>query len=73
MASVLASSNLMTRRKLMLSSSQVPVYLAEIAPKRYRGRVVAIQQLSGVWGLQIYELTFRYFDHVFRELWLLVH
>jgi hypothetical protein len=35
----------------MLSSSQVPVYLAEIAPKRYRGRVVAIQQWSIEWGM----------------------
>jgi len=31
----------------------VPVYLAEVAPKRYRGRVVAIQQWAIEWGILI--------------------
>lgn len=34
-------------------SSQVPVYLAELAPGRIRGRVVGIQQWAIEWGILI--------------------
>ena len=36
-----------------ITSSQVPVYLAELAPSRIRGRVVGIQQWSIEWGILI--------------------
>jgi MFS family permease len=36
-----------------ITSSQVPVYLAELAPSRIRGRIVGIQQWSIEWGIFI--------------------
>ncbi|KAG4030203.1 hypothetical protein MFRU_013g02220 [Monilinia fructicola] len=36
-----------------ITSSQVPVYLAEIAKKERRGRIIVIQQLAIEWGIFI--------------------
>jgi MFS family permease len=36
-----------------ITSSQVPVYLAEIAKKDRRGRIIVIQQLAIEWGIFI--------------------
>ncbi|KAL7275274.1 hypothetical protein RUND412_001782 [Rhizina undulata] len=36
-----------------ITSSQVPVYLAELSPKNIRGRVVGIQQWAIEWGILI--------------------
>ncbi|KAI0851371.1 general substrate transporter [Daldinia vernicosa] len=36
-----------------ITSSQVPVYLAEIAPRDTRGRIIVIQQLAIEWGILI--------------------
>jgi len=36
-----------------ITSSQVPVYLAELSPKNIRGRIVGIQQWAIEWGILI--------------------
>ncbi|KAL4988332.1 hypothetical protein BDW68DRAFT_95525 [Aspergillus falconensis] len=47
-----------------ITSSQVPVYLAEIAKKENRGQLIVIQQLAIGMG---------YPDHVFRRIWMQLH
>jgi len=36
-----------------ITSSQVPVYLAEVSPKHIRGRIVGLQQWAITWGIMI--------------------
>lgn len=43
-----------------ITSSQVLVYLAELAPSDIRGRIVGIQQWSIDWGMRVSFLTYIY-------------
>lgn len=36
-----------------IASAVVPVYMAEIAPKEIRGRIVTLQQWAITWGILI--------------------
>jgi len=40
-------------QKVGLTSSVVPVYQSEIAPKNHRGRIVSLQQWAITWGIMI--------------------
>lgn len=57
-----------------ITSSQVPVYLAEIARKEKRGSIIVIQQLAIEWGIFImffagYGCSFIAGDASFRTAW----
>jgi MFS family permease len=57
-----------------ITSSQVPVYLAEIAKKDRRGRIIVIQQLAIEWGIFImffsgYGCSFIKGPSSFRTAW----
>ncbi|KAI4199157.1 MAG: hypothetical protein LQ350_004787 [Teloschistes chrysophthalmus] len=57
-----------------ITSSQVPVYLAEIAKKEKRGSIIVIQQLAIEWGILImffvgYGCSFIAGDASFRTAW----
>ncbi|KAA8896451.1 glucose transporter [Sphaerosporella brunnea] len=57
-----------------ITSSQTPVYLAELSPKNIRGRVVGIQQWAIEWGILImyfisYGCTFINSPSGFRLAW----
>ncbi|KAI4146043.1 MAG: hypothetical protein L6R39_003617 [Caloplaca ligustica] len=57
-----------------VTSSQVPVYLAEIAKKEKRGSIIVIQQLAIEWGILImffvgYGCSFITGDASFRTAW----
>lgn len=57
-----------------ITSSQVPVYLAEIAKKEKRGSIIVIQQLAIEWGIFImyfigYGCSFITGDASFRTAW----
>ncbi|KAF8251608.1 putative xylose permease [Wilcoxina mikolae CBS 423.85] len=57
-----------------ITSSQTPVYLAELAPKNIRGRVVGIQQWAIEWGILImffisYGCSFINSPSAFRLAW----
>ena len=57
-----------------ITSSQVPVYLAEIAKKEKRGSIIVIQQLAIEWGILImffigYGCSFIARDASFRTAW----
>ncbi|KAI5795650.1 general substrate transporter [Geopyxis carbonaria] len=57
-----------------ITSSQTPVYLAELANKNIRGRVVGIQQWAIEWGILImffisYGCSFIDGPHAFRLAW----
>lgn len=57
-----------------ITSSQVPVYLAEIAKKEKRGSIIVIQQLAIEWGILImyfigYGCSFIEGDASFRTAW----
>lgn len=57
-----------------ITSSQVPVYLAEIARKEKRGSIIVIQQLAIEWGIFImffagYGCSFIAGDASFRAAW----
>jgi MFS family permease len=57
-----------------ITSSQTPVYLAELAPKNVRGRVVGIQQWAIEWGILImyfisYGCSFIGSPSAFRLAW----
>lgn len=57
-----------------ITSSQVPVYLAEIAKKEKRGSIIVIQQLAIEWGILImffvgYGCSFIDGDASFRTAW----
>lgn len=45
-----------------MTSSQVLVYLAELAPAKTRGQIVGIQQWAIDWGILISELSRRRYD-----------
>ncbi|KAK9469438.1 general substrate transporter [Lipomyces arxii] len=55
-------------------SSQVPVYLAELSPKKIRGRLVGLFQWAVTWGIMImfyicYGCTFMDGPKAFRTAW----
>ncbi|KAK9458134.1 general substrate transporter [Dipodascopsis uninucleata] len=57
-----------------ICSSQVPVYLAELAPKRIRGRLVGLFQWAVTWGIMImfyisYGCSFINGPAAFRTAW----
>ncbi|KAH6614832.1 general substrate transporter [Boeremia exigua] len=57
-----------------ITSSQVPVYLAEIAKHSQRGTIIIIQQLAIEWGILImyfigYGCSFIDGEHSFRTAW----
>ncbi|KAK9471221.1 general substrate transporter [Dipodascopsis tothii] len=57
-----------------ICSSQVPVYIAELSPKRIRGRLVGLFQWSITWGITImffisYACTFMEGPKSFRTAW----
>ncbi|KAK9480890.1 general substrate transporter [Lipomyces japonicus] len=57
-----------------ICSSQVPVYLAELSPKRIRGRLVGLFQWAVTWGIMImfyisYGCTFLNGPESFRLAW----
>jgi len=51
-----------------ITSSQVPVYLAEISKKETRGSIIVIQQWAIEWGIFIMSGS-----HYLREIQLLIH
>jgi MFS family permease len=57
-----------------ITSSQVPVYLAEVAKHSQRGTIIIIQQLAIEWGILImyfigYGCSFIAGDSSFRTAW----
>ncbi|KAK9454500.1 general substrate transporter [Dipodascopsis uninucleata] len=57
-----------------ITSSLVPIYQSEIAPRRIRGRVVSLQQFAVTWGIMIqyfiqYGCSFIKSDASFRIPW----
>ncbi|KAK9237162.1 general substrate transporter [Lipomyces kononenkoae] len=59
-----------------VTSSLVPIYQSEIAPRKIRGRVVSLQQFAVTWGIMIqyfvqYGCSFLNSQAVFRLPWAL--
>ncbi|KAK9350112.1 general substrate transporter [Lipomyces doorenjongii] len=59
-----------------LTSSLVPIYQSEIAPRKIRGRVVSLQHFAIAWGILImyfvqYGCSFLHSEAVFRLPWAL--
>jgi len=56
-----------------LTSSVVPVYQSEIAPKNVRGRIVSLQQWAITWGIMIRRaqlIIWLISTRVFHSIWL---